>query len=299
MMNIKRILGAVHHRITIVLLKGYFLIKELKKNKVYVQYSVFGKNLTLNNRNFGDDINRILVENLFNKTVIPFKFSLIGNALNKDKFMCIGSVITMFDLSNTIVWGTGVLSSQFSLIGKPKKVYAVRGPLTRQCLIERGIDCPEVYGDPALLLPRIYSPTVEKKYRLGIIAHYLDHKDLRLQNLIERYKSDVLFIDVVNYGKWKEFINKILSCEFIISSSLHGLIISDAYEVPNYWCQIKFEMDDDGFKFRDYFLSVKRNVIKPYIIKHDTTIEELEALKSSWTPIDINIDNLVKNCPFI
>lgn len=299
MMNIKRILGAVHHRINIVLLMGYFLIKELKKNKVYVQYSVFGKNLTLNNRNFGDDINRILVENLFNKTVIPFKFSLIGNALNKDKFMCIGSVITMFDLSNTIVWGTGVLSSQFSLIGKPKKVYAVRGPLTRQYLIERGIDCPEVYGDPALLLPRIYSPTVEKKYRLGIIAHYLDHKDLRLQNLIERYKSDVLFIDVVNYGKWKEFINKILSCEFIISSSLHGLIISDAYEVPNYWCQIKFEMDDDGFKFRDYFLSVKRNVIKPYIIKHDTTIEELEALKSSWTPIDINIDNLVKNCPFI
>lgn len=299
MMNIKRILGAVHHRINILLLMGYFLIKELKKNKVYVQYSVFGKNLTLNNRNFGDDINRILVENLFNKTVIPFKFSLIGNALNKDKFMCIGSVITMFDLSNTIVWGTGVLSSQFSLIGKPKKVYAVRGPLTRQYLIERGIDCPEVYGDPALLLPRIYSPTVEKKYRLGIIAHYLDHKDLRLQNLIERYKSDVLFIDVVNYGKWKEFINKILSCEFIISSSLHGLIISDAYEVPNYWCQIKFEMDDDGFKFRDYFLSVKRNVIKPYIIKHDTTIEELEALKSSWTPIDINIDNLVKNCPFI
>lgn len=299
MMNIKRILGAVHHRINIVLLMGYFLIKELKKNKVYVQYSVFGKNLTLNNRNFGDDINRILVENLFNKTVIPFKYSLIGNALNKDKFMCIGSVITMFDLSNTIVWGTGVLSSQFSLIGKPKKVYAVRGPLTRQYLIERGIDCPEVYGDPALLLPRIYSPTVEKKYRLGIIAHYLDHKDLRLQNLIERYKSDVLFIDVVNYGKWKEFINKILSCEFIISSSLHGLIISDAYEVPNYWCQIKFEMDDDGFKFRDYFLSVKRTVIKPYIIKHDTTIEELEALKSSWTPIDINIDNLVKNCPFI
>lgn len=299
MMNLKRILGAVHHRINIVLLKGYFLIKELKKNKVYVQYSVFGKNLTLNNRNFGDDINRILVENLFNKTVIPFKFSLVGNALNKDKFMCIGSVITMFDLSNTIVWGTGVLSSQFSLIGKPKKVYAVRGPLTRQYLIERGIDCPEVYGDPALLLPRIYSPTVEKKYRLGIIAHYLDHKDLRLQNLIERYKSDVLFIDVVNYGKWKEFINKILSCEFIISSSLHGLIISDAYEVPNYWCQIKFEMDDDGFKFRDYFLSVKRNVIKPYIIKHDTTIEELEALKSSWTPIDINLDNLVKNCPFI
>lgn len=299
MMNLKRILGAVHHRINIVLLKGYFLIKELKKNKVYVQYSVFGKNLTLNNRNFGDDINRILVENLFNKTVIPFKFSLVGNALNKDKFMCIGSVITMFDLSNTIVWGTGVLSSQFSLVGKPKKVYAVRGPLTRQYLIERGIDCPEVYGDPALLLPRIYSPTVEKKYRLGIIAHYLDHKDLRLQNLIERYKSDVLFIDVVNYGKWKEFINKILSCEFIISSSLHGLIISDAYEVPNYWCQIKFEMDDDGFKFRDYFLSVKRNVIKPYIIKHDTTIEELEALKSSWTPIDINLDNLVKNCPFI
>ena len=299
MITLKKIITALHHRINIVLLKGYFLVKELKKNKVYIQYSVFGKNLTLDNRNFGDDINRILVENLFSKTVIPYKFSLVGNSLKKDKYMCIGSVITMFDLTNTIVWGTGVLSSKFALNGTPKRVCAVRGPLTRQYLIERGIDCPEVYGDPALLLPRIYLPTIEKKYRLGIIAHYLDHKDIKLQNLINRYKSDILFIDVVNYGNWKDFIDKILSCDFIISSSLHGLIISDAYAVPNYWCQIRFEMDDDGFKFRDYFLSVKRPLIKPYILKDDSTIDELEDLKSNWIPIDINLDILVNNCPFI
>lgn len=298
MTTLKRIIEAIYHRLIIIILRGYFLAKEFKNNKVYVQYSVFGKNLTLNNRNFGDDINRILVEKLFNKTVIPFKFSLIGKVLKKDKYMCIGSVITMFDLSNTIIWGTGVLSSRFSLNGLPKKVFAVRGPLTRQYLIDRGIECPEVYGDPALLLPRIYLPNIEKKFRVGIIAHYLDQKDLKLQRLINRYRSEVLFIDVVNYGHWKDYVDKILSCEFIISSSLHGLIISDAYSVPNYWCQIKFEMDDEGFKFRDYFLSVNRALLRPFLIENDTTLEELLNLKNRWTPIDINLDKLIINCPF-
>jgi len=298
MINIKKILGAIHHRINVILLKMLFLIKEFNKNKVYIQYSVYGKNLTLDNRNFGDDINKILIEKLFKVTVIPYKFSLLANCLKKDKYMCIGSVITMFDLSNTIIWGTGVLSSQHKIISHPKRVCAVRGPLTRQYLIDKGIDCPEVYGDPALLLPYIYLPVMDKKFRVGIIAHYLDHNAPALKIFLNRYSSETLFIDVVNYGNWRDFINKILSCKFILSSSLHGLIISDAYGIPNYWCQINFKMDDDGFKFRDYFLSVNKKVYTPFQIKPSTSIEEIEELKAYWKPIEIDLNKLIENSPF-
>lgn len=298
MINIKKILLAIYHRTNVVLLKLFFLIKELKKNKVYIQYSVYGKNLTLTNRNFGDDINKVLIENLFKVTVIPYKFSLLANLLKKDKYMCIGSVITMFDLTNTIIWGAGVLSSQHEIESRPKRVCAVRGPLTRQYLIDKGIDCPKIYGDPALLLPRIYLPKIRKKHRVGIIAHYLDHNDSALKIFLGKYSNEVLFIDVVNYGNWKSFIDKILSCEFILSSSLHGLIVSDSYGIPNYWCQINFKMDDDGFKFRDYFLSVNKKAYTPFHINPNTSLEDVKGLVPYWKPIDIDLDKLIESCPF-
>lgn len=298
MKTIQRLLSAIYHRINILLLEVYFLTKEFNKNKIYLQYSVFGKNLTLGNRNFGDDINRVLVQSLFNKIVIPYKFSIIGRLFKKKKYMCVGSVITMFDLTNTIIWGTGVLGSSFEIKGRPKKVCAVRGPLSRQYLLDRGISCPEVYGDPALFLPRLYFPTTVKKYRIGIIAHYLDHNDIKLKKFLHKYQDKVLFIDVVNYGTWKQFIDKILSCELILSSSLHGLIVSDAYGIPNHWCQIHFKMDDDGFKFRDYFFSVNKQPYSPFVINSNTTIEEVEELYSNWKPIDIDLDKLIESCPF-
>ena len=58
----------------------------------------------------------------------------------------------------------------------PQKVLAVRGPLSRNYLLENGVDCPDVYGDPALLFPKYYKPHIYKKYKLGIIAENLGIK---------------------------------------------------------------------------------------------------------------------------
>jgi len=73
---------------------------------------------------------------------------------------------------------------------------------------------------------------------------YNERKDIKVINLINK---DIELV-----------INDILSCEKTISSSLHGLIVSDAYNIPNKWVKFNDKLCGDDTKFYDYFKSVKR-----------------------------------------
>lgn len=53
----------------------------------------------------------------------------------------------------------------------------------------------------------------------------------------------------------EETINKLLSCDRILSTSLHGLIAAHAYGIPALWIKDGY-INTDGFKFKDYFSSV-------------------------------------------
>jgi pyruvyltransferase len=182
-----------------------------------------------------------------------------------------------------------------SMIIKPKKVYAVRGPLTRNLLLKQGIECPEIYGDPALLFPRFYNPTIEKKYKLGIIPHYVDSNSDWIKSI---KRDDVKVLDICM--ETHEFVDALKECENIISSSLHGVIAADAYGIPNMWMTINGSKDvyGGGFKFRDYFASVKRDVkcfeaIDSIPLDLDNVIKEIPPHK-----IEIDLDMLYDACPF-
>jgi len=229
--------------------------------------------------NFGDAINPILIETLFNKKV---------RWINREYYpgiyiMCIGSILQKAN-SNALIWGSGYIAEDSIFKSKPKKVYAVRGPLTRKLLLNQGVECPEIYGDPALLLPRMYNPTIQKKYTLGIIPHYVDKDNKNIQLFANR--KDILIIDVKNPNHY-EFIDNILSCEKIASSSLHGLIVSDSYSIPSLWVEFSNNVKGNGFKFLDYFLSVKRSDKKPIIIDKNT---ELSDIYQSFSVYEIMID---------
>ena len=102
--------------------------------------------------------------------VVHYMLSL--KCINPDKVVngkkhlySVGSVLTA-GIQDATVWGSGVLNASLTYRLQKRKldVRAVRGPVTRSILMDYGYQVPEVYGDPALLLPEIYMPeSVEKK----------------------------------------------------------------------------------------------------------------------------------------
>ncbi len=274
----------------------------LKKIKIYIYRKVFSminilsknENDSLklfwfkNTQNFGDSLNPILLNMLTGK-----KVEWVKSYSPQEHYITIGSILETAT-KDTIVWGSGFISEYKHCFEKPKKVCAVRGPKSRDMLIKDNIECPEVYGDPALLLPKIYSPTINKKYKLGIIAHFIDKDNEWLKNL--KQDHGIKIIDIQNSNIFA-FIDEVLSCEKIASSSLHGIIVADAYNIPSLWVEFSDKVIGNGFKFLDYFLSVKRKDTKPLIINKETSIEDINKHFYDYM-IDIDLDKLVDAAPF-
>jgi autotransporter strand-loop-strand O-heptosyltransferase len=193
------------------------------------------------------------------------------------------------------VWGTGCID-EHHVGDKPKKVYSVRGPLTRDVLLKRGWDVPEVYGDPALLFPQIYNPTIEKKYKIGLIPHCVDFYSLDGLKAINHMEDMGIKIINVTAGINK-FIDQLKECEMIISSSLHGLIAADTYGIPNYRVKISKLVHGGDFKYKDHYASVKREHYEPLQLTDTTTLDEVNSLKFEVGDVSLT-DKLLENTPW-
>jgi len=246
-----------------------------------------------NEGNWGDKISPLLVEMIsgVKPELVPMKERFIGNK-NQHVYLTVGSVLKFAD-SNTIVWGAGFIRQEDSLSEKPYKICAVRGPISRQKLLDQGIECPEVYGDPVLLLPRYYTPEELVRKKIGIIPHYVDQDHPWLKNFINN--NDVRIIDIK--GDYHNVVNEICSCDLIISSSLHGLIVPDAYGIPSVWVKFSDKIWGGNFKFLDYFASVGRKEIEPLQISEHTSLTEvLGHVEPFEFKLDLNA--LYESCPF-
>lgn len=281
----------------------YILRQSIKVIYPNVSYS-YGR---IRHANWGDDLNLFFLPSISKDKILPgaFLVKCWGVPLpwlrKYVKYKCIGSVFDTIFEDNTIVWGAGMIAKDKFPHVRPLKILAVRGPLTYQRLQENGISCPKVFGDPALLLPYYYKPHVlEKKYRMGIIPHYTDLNKVEVKKMLD-YK-DVLLINVFNYEKWTTVIDQISSCEMIVSSSLHGLIVSEAYGINNLWVEFGGPIIGDvskRFKFHDFFLSIGLDRQIPYTITTLTTIEDLiKELKKYQRVPGLSIKPLVSACPF-
>ncbi|MCP9791140.1 polysaccharide pyruvyl transferase family protein [Vulcanococcus limneticus Candia 3F8] len=249
--------------------------------------------------NWGDDINDHFIRLLSGREVEIYFDTPVAMALKRPNFLCIGSTLNYLTTPQTIVWGAGVIDDTLDLRAQPARVTAVRGPLTRDFLLARGIDCPEVYGDPALLIPYFYKPAPAERgpgRKMGIVPHYKDQTS-PIFAAIRRAHPELEFIDIANYGTWTDFIDRVSACDVVFSSSLHGLIVAEAFGIPNQWVKITDNVLGQGFKFRDFFASVGKPVTAPIELDDNWDPRAFLAAQT-WRPGRINLEKLLAACPF-
>jgi hypothetical protein len=194
--------------------------------------------------NFGD----LLTPHIFNYFGIPYEYV---NQPRRAEALCVGST-AKFAREGTIVLGTGTMREADTLDRRGDWRF-VRGPYTRGIVVRDGGDCPEIYGDPALLLPLLQPPPSGKTHEVGVVPHYVDYEYAagRYDNVINVLNPDPL-----------EVARQIASCKKIVSSSLHGIIAAHAYGIPAAWVEFSNKLSGDGIKFADHFASVGAELVK-------------------------------------
>ena len=262
---------------------NYLNIKS-SPNTVNLHYYIPVEDMTKNN--LGDYLSKVVVEYMLKREGLQ-----IDSSTESVKHLYgIGSIL-QFGYQNATVWGSAfaydpsnVRSIFHRSLFRKLDIRAVRGPMTRNVLMRLGHNCPECYGDPAVLMPLIYQPNVKEKKDYVIVPHFsqletLKNSELK-NNIVSMYTSD-----------YESVIDSIANSKFVVSSSLHGLILAEAYGVPAIFYQDRPERFN--FKYEDWYSSTKRKIIVRDNIKTALNTEPLEIpdLKTMQ-------DNLLETFPY-
>lgn len=247
-----------------------------------------------NSLNFGDILSRYIVEKITGHEM-P-----VTDRKDSCKMVAIGSLIANETVHpGGVFWGTGmhVEKLDYATPMFPTVFHAVRGPLTRERLMNAGYQCPPIYGDPALLLPKFYKPKSGKKYKLGCIPHMIHADHLMCTEDVKKINIELMNNDNASIESTVDEINE---CEAIISSSLHGVIVANAYGIPARYMRVHSMplSGIEGLKFSDYFQSVSMPDHKPIVISPRQTITKkyLDFI-SKTVDLKINLESLLGSFP--
>ena len=212
----------------------------------YYKISDYVKNTTIQDENLGDFLSTVIVS-----CFVPVERNAISSS--EHTVYGIGSILG-FRLQNAVVWGSGILSPDKPYLIKNIKhskydIRVVRGPKTREQLLKLGKKCPQIYGDPAVLMPRFFCPcSFEKKHKVTVVFHHSNNRF----DIPENTEVNTLSILTKDY---KSFIEEIVQSERVVSSSLHGIILAEAYGIP---AVLLLHEGQSMFKYEDWYYSTGR-----------------------------------------
>lgn len=196
--------------------------------------------------NFGDMISPIVVASILDKYNVDSNVCIKKTA----HLYAIGSIIAQ-GFSDATIWGSGFLFDpgdsietkiKYKMIRK-LDIRAVRGPRTKAVFDRLGVKCPTSYGDPAILMPLLYRPKVEKKRSYRVVLHF--RHEIECDDYLSILTND-----------YKQFIDDLCSSSLVISGSLHGIILAEAYGIPAVFLQDRPNVY--MFKYQDWYESTGR-----------------------------------------
>jgi pyruvyltransferase len=199
-------------------------------------------------QNFGDYLSPLLVEMVAGKPVI---YAPVEQA---DMF-AIGTILKRERKARRLllprrlhIWGSGAgeASERFS---SRHFYHAVRGTFTQERICPSTSITP-VLGDPGLLVRDYWSgrPRPDKRYSLGVIPHFIDQDSEAVRQLLSISGSRLINV----FSPIDEILSEVMRCHYVVSSSMHGLIVSDAFGIPNRRIVISGRIKSSE-KFADYY----------------------------------------------
>ncbi len=231
-----------------------------KKIKLYSWKAPGGK------PNFGDELGPEIIQNLFSYIEVVYEPDI-----TKADLLSVGSLLhILLDLESNRptkkmhIWGSGTIYPLQAEVSSIKETYplhdfselnfsklkfhAVRGKLTQEDLKLS----PLPLGDPGLLVNKVYQESPIKEDKIGIIPHFeeADHPFIQKLSADPRFK----IIDVLRAPQ--AVITDITSCKLVFSSSLHGLIVADSFNIPNLHMNLSDRLVGGDFKFEDYYSAI-------------------------------------------
>lgn len=220
--------------------------------------------------NFGDIITPYLLE--------TSRITPIFRPVPQAELACIGSIMEYLHRADFrgAIFGTGFSRADSQVDLSRCQIRAVRGHLTRKRL---GLPETLPVGDPGLLLRHFFKERQQKKYMLGLIPHYNDIAEHQIQTICKCEPEKIKLIDVTAIRKGiVPVLKQIDQCEYVISSSLHGLVVAEAFDIPTGWAVLTGETGTAGFhgtyKYDDYY-SVFETSRKPITLTGEETLSEL------------------------
>ncbi|BAL23288.1 polysaccharide pyruvyl transferase family protein [Azoarcus sp. KH32C] len=194
--------------------------------------------------NFGDHLSQIVVSRLLAERSLTLDDEVEQGA----RLLAIGSILH-FAGDGDVIWGSGVNGKvpESCFTAKRLDVRAVRGPLTEEFLRARGHRVPAVYGDPALLVPLLFGGRFRPTGEQALVF---------VPNL-----HDLPFVagkpNVVSpLSGWNTVITEILKARLVLASSLHGLVIAEAFGIPARY--VRLSDTENLFKYQDYYYGTGR-----------------------------------------
>lgn len=231
-------------------------------------------------QNVGDYISVEIVKN----TCKLFGIDMNQHIDGTKHLYAIGSILMGYQ--DAVIWGSGfgydnsekiyfMLNSLIHKLCHKIDIRAVRGPETRRLLMKIGYSCPEVYGDPAVLLPLFYKKRPTHKISYVIIPHY---------SKLEKYRGRKDILETFQ-PNWQTFIDALLEANLVVSSSLHGIILAEAYGIPA--VMLNDTPSSDITKYKDWYYSTERY---NFIIANSLE----EAIRTEPKPLNKNVVNRIQ-----
>ncbi|WP_164659084.1 polysaccharide pyruvyl transferase family protein [Tropicibacter sp. Alg240-R139] len=166
-----------------------------------------------------------------------------------------------------VVWGAGLLHSVPKDFLPNVEIALVRGPVTAALL---GLNTRK-FGDPGLLVSDLFDRVPAAQDRIALVPHHSQVDDPAIKALAASEPA----LDLIDpKDDALEVCRRIASSRHVIASSLHGLIVADAFGVPSTWLS---PGEQSHLKYHDYAASVGRPLTSP--IEPQEVPAVLSALK--------------------